>query len=119
MDTEIEWKVCDDVNTLIDTIHGCKRDLTKKCFAKFSAAKIVEYKVCAPQKVCEFLLLSEGYKVTKDKSGDSHCHKLVAEFDQFKLFKTKMFGDSTVRIEAIFDIGEGMGKFWYGNITLA
>ena len=118
MDTQVEWKVSDDVNSLIETILGCKRDLTKCCFAKFGAARIVEYKVCAPNKLCDFLLLAEGHETTKDKSSDSHCHKIVAQFEHFKLFKTKMFGDSTIRIEAIFDIGEGMGKFWYGNITL-
>ena len=118
MDTEATWKVSDDIDSLVGVILDCKRDLTKKCFAKFASAKIVEYKVSAPQKVCELLLLTEGHNTVKDKSRDSHCHKLVTQFEQFSLFKTKMYGDSTIRLEAIFDIGEGMGKFWYGNITL-
>jgi hypothetical protein len=118
MDSQVEWKVSDDVDSLIETVLNCKRELTKCCFAKFGAARIVDYKVSAPQKICDFLLLADGHKPTKDKSHDSHCHKIVTQFDQFNLFKTKMFGDSTIRVEAIFDIGEGMGKFWYGNITL-
>jgi hypothetical protein len=118
MDVEVDWQVCDDVETLVATIHNCKKELTKNCFSKFSSAKILEYKVSAPHKICEFLLLSNGHKPTKDKSGDSHCHKIVTEFEQFKLYKTKMFGDSTIRLEAVFDIGEGIGKYWYGNIAL-
>jgi hypothetical protein len=29
-----------------------------------------------------------------------------------------MFGDSKIRLEAVFDVGEGRGKYWYGNIAL-
>jgi hypothetical protein len=118
MDIESTWHASEDVNSLVEFILSCKRELTKCCFGKFGSAKIVEYKVSASQKVCDLLLLAEGHNIIKDKSRDSHCHKLVTQFDQFGLFKTKMFGDSTIRLEAVFDIGEGMGKFWYGNITL-
>lgn len=118
MDAEYKWPLTDDVNSLVDVIFNCKKELIKICFSKFSAAKIIEFKICAPQKICDFLILSDHCKVTKDKSDNTHCHKLVAEFEQFKLFKTKLFGDSSIRLEAMFDIGEeGIGRFFYGNIT--
>jgi hypothetical protein len=119
MDAEHEWVVNDDVDSLINVVFNCKKELTKICFSKFSAAKIIELKVYAPQKICDFLLLSDGCASIKDESCNTHCHKLISEFDQFKLFKTKIFGNTTVRLEAMFDAGEQIiGRFFYGNITV-
>ena len=118
MDTEVTWKVSEDFNGLHEAILTCKRELTKCCFAKFGSAKISEYKVFAPQKVCELLQYVEGNKPIKRKDFDSYCHKTVAEFEQFVLFKTKMFGDQVVRVEAKFEVGEGIGKYWYGDVVL-
>jgi hypothetical protein len=118
MDVEVTWKVSEDFNGLLESILACKRELTKCCFAKFGSAKISEYKVFAPQKVCELLQYAEGNKPLKDKKLDSYCHKAVSDFDQFRLFKTKMFGDGVVRVEAKFEVGEGIGKYWYGDVVL-
>jgi hypothetical protein len=119
MDTEIMWQVSENLEGLLEAISTIKRELTKHCFAKFGSAKILEFKVSAPGKVCELLTLSvEQHTFIKCKEFDSYCHKAVAVFDNFHLFKTKLYGDSTVRVEARFDIGEGVGKYWYGNITL-
>jgi len=118
MDFEIDWVVSDETSSLIEAINSCKKDLTKQCFAKFGSAKILEYIVLAPQKVCEILALTESNKAVSDKKRNSYCHKLTADFEQFSLYKTKMFGDSTIRLEAKFDAGEGVGKYWYGNINL-
>lgn len=118
MDTEVTWKVSEDFNGLLEAILTCKRELTKQCFAKFGSAKILEYKACAPQKVCELLMLSENYTPIKSKQFDSYCYKALADFEHFRLYKTKMHGDGVVRLEALFDIGEGIGKHWYGDIVL-
>jgi hypothetical protein len=118
MDTEVTWKVSEDFDGLLEAVLTCKRELTKLCFAKFGSAKISEYKVFAPQKICELLQYSERFKPYKSKELDSYCHKVVAEFEQFKLFKTKMFGDRVVRVEAKFEVGEGIGKYWYGDVVL-
>ena len=118
MDTEVTWKVSEDFDGLLEAILTCKRELTKCCFAKFGSAKISEYKVFAPQKVCELLQYADGSKPLKNKEMGSYCHKVVAEFDQFVLFKTKMFGEQVVRVEAKFEVGEGIGKFWYGDVVL-
>lgn len=118
MDTEVTWKVSEDFDGLLEAVLTCKRELTKLCFAKFGSAKILEYKVCAPQKVCELLLLSDKQTPIKSKEFDSYCHKAVANFEQFRLYRTKMFGDGNVRLEALFDVGEGVGKHWYGNIMI-
>jgi len=119
MDTEVTWKVSEDFDSLLEAILTCKRELTKCCFAKFGSAKIMEYKVFAPQKVCELLQYSEGSKSLKKRELDSYCHKSVAEFEHFRLFKTKMFGDQVIRVEAKFEVGEGIGKYWYGDVVLA
>lgn len=118
MDVEVTWKVSEDFNGLIEAILACKRELTKCCFAKFGSAKIAEYKVFAPQKVCELIQYSSDHKPVKGKSSDTYCHKAVTDFDQFRLFKTKMFGDQVVRVEAKFEVGEGIGKYWYGDVVL-
>ena len=118
MDAEATWKVSEDFNGLLEAILTCKRELTKCCFAKFGSAKIIEYKVFAPQKVCELLQYSEECKPLKKKDLDSYCHKVVSEFEHFKLFKTKMYGDQVVRVEAKFEVGEGIGKYWYGDVVL-
>jgi hypothetical protein len=118
MDTEATWQVCDDVETLIALIHSCKKELTKNCFSKFSSAKILEYKVFAPAKVCELLLLSENQVKLRGKDFDSHCHKAIADFEHFRLFKTKLFGDNSVRLEAQFSTGEDAAKYWFGCIML-
>jgi len=118
MDTQIDWKVSEDFEGLLETIMVCKRDLTKCCFSKFGAAKIVDYSVIAPQKVCDLLVLSGNNTPVKTKENDRYCHKAVSQFDHFKLFKTKLFGDDKIRVEAIFEVGDGSCKTWYGNITL-
>lgn len=118
MDAEVTWTVSEDFNGLLEAILNCKRELTKLCFAKFGSAKIMEYKVCAPQKVCELLLLSENCTLIKGKQFDSYCYKALADFEHFRLFKTKMHGESVIRLEALFDIGEGVGKHWYGDVVL-
>lgn len=118
MDFDTTWNISESPEGLLEVIMTCKKELTKNCFSKFGSAKIQDYRVSASQKVCELLLLSEGHTPIKSKEFDSACHKAVASFDSFKLFKTKMFGDSIMRIEACFDIGEGMGKYWYASITL-
>ena len=119
MDTEATWKVSEDYENLLKTILDCNQELTKRCFSKFGSAKILEYKVFAPAKVCELLLLSENQTQVKGKGFDSHCHKAVADFEQFRLFKTKLFGENSIRLEAQFDVGNGVGKHWCGCITLA
>lgn len=118
MDSEVTWKVSEDFNGLLEAILTCKRELTKCCFAKFGSAKITEYKVFAPQKVCELLQYTEGCKPIKGKQFDSYCHKAVSDFEQFRLFKTKFYGENVVRVEAKFEVGEGIGKYWYGDIVL-
>jgi hypothetical protein len=119
MDANVTWNVSEDTASLLEAISKCKKELTKLCFAKFGSAKISEYKVFAPQKVCELLLLADGNTLIKGKEFDSYCHKALTDFEQFRLFKTKMFGDSILRIEAKFDVGEGICKHWYGDVTLA
>lgn len=119
MDAEVTWKVSEDVNSLLEAVLNCKRELTKNCFAKFGSAKIAEYKVFAPYKVCELMLLSEGHTLIKVKQFDTYCHKAITEFEHFKLFKTKLYGDNVVRVEAKFEVDEGVGKYWYGNIMLS
>lgn len=118
MDAEVKWKVTEDFSGLLEAVLNCKRELTKLCFTKFGSAKIMEYKVCAPQKVCELLLLSENYTPIKGRQFDSYCYKALADFEHFRLFKTKMHGESVIRLEALFDVGEGVGKHWYGDVVL-
>lgn len=118
MDTETHWEVSEDTSGLLEAISLCKRELTKACFAKFGCAKILEYSVCAPYKVCEILMLTEGHVPIKGKHFDSYCYKALADFESFRLFKTKMHGDGVIRLETKFDVGEGVGKYWYGNITI-
>ena len=118
MDAEVTWKVSEDFNGLFEAIFNCKRELTKLCFAKFGSAKITEYKVFAPHKVCELMLLGDGHTLIKGKEFDTYCHRALTDFEQFKLFKTKLYGDSIVRVEAKFEMGEGIGKYWYGNVQL-
>lgn len=118
MDSQVEWKVSEDFEGLLEAIMTCKRDLTKCCFAKFGAAKILEYKVSAPQKVCDLLLHASSNTPITSKEHDLYCHKAVADFEHFRLFKTKLYGDSRMLVEAKFDVGEGIGKFWYGDVTL-
>lgn len=118
MDAEISWIVSGEVNSLIETIINCRKELIKQCFTKFGSAKIQECKISAPQKICDFLLLSEGHKIINDKSRNTCCHKIVADFEQFSLYKTKIFGDTTIRLTAKFDVNEGVEKYWYGTISL-
>ena len=118
MDAEVKWKVSEDYNGLLEAIYNCKRELTKRCFSKFGSAKIVEYGVFAPSKVCELLMLSEDCKPIKGKEFDTYCHKAVANFEQFRLMKTKFYGDDIIRIEAKFEVGTASCKQWYGNVVL-
>ena len=118
MDTEASWTVSDDVDSLIGVILDCKRDLTKKCFGKYGSAKIIEYNVCAPPKLCELLLVAGGHKPLSSKENKSYYIKSVATFEQFNLYRYKMSGDNIIRLEVKFDVGEGVGKYWYGNVTV-
>ena len=118
MDVEVNWKVSEDFKSLIECILVCKCELTKSCLVKSGSAKIFEYKIFAPQKICEILQRSEESKLIKNKNLNSCCHKAVSYFNEFMLFKTKLYGADVVRVEAKFEVEEGIGKYWYGNVVL-
>lgn len=116
MDVEVKCTLTDDPKSLIDSITECKKTLTKLCFAKYGSAKITDFEVFATQKVCDFLLLAE-HVVPKEKL-ENYYFKRIAELEQFQLFRCKGMDGSHVKIVTKFDVGEGMPKHWYGNITL-
>ena len=119
MDAEHTWVASGDVDTLIDVILECKKTLTKHCFAKYGAAKVSEFEVCASKKVCTFLALSEKKKTGPIKEKSSVYTKHIGDFELFSLYEFRVIDDKNIRIVIRFDVGENIGKHLYGNIVLA
>ena len=117
MDSVLKWKSNDDVKSLIDVILECKKELTTACFAKYGAARLVEFDVYASSKICKFIMLSGEHTPASDTRG-LHWSKCVAKFEHFNLHRFKNVDDETVRVLVLFDSEERFPTLWYGNVLL-
>ena len=119
MDSIIKWNVTDDVNSLVESILSCKKELTKLCFSKCGSAKSSRFDVFASAKICEFLMISEDHSQPEDSSRDDYYKKHLARFKQFDLYRLNCIDDETIRVLVYFDVGENFDHQWYGNILLS
>lgn len=118
MDSIINWKPTEDIDSLIKAILECKKDLTKSCFSKYGSAKIIDFNVFASSKVCDFLMMSELSKPPSKEDGvvNTEWQKYVSNFELFKLHKYKHVDNETIRVITSFDVDEGAYKIWYGDV---
>lgn len=118
MDAEYEWPLTDDVDSLINVIFNCKKELVKMCFSKFGAARIADFDVYASSNLCELLLTHDTASDPPTDIPPNAYSKPVGNFDSFNLFEFKLVDDKNVRVMIKFDTGEGVVKNWYGNIKV-
>ena len=118
MDVEYEWMLNDDVDSLINVVFNCKKELTKMCFSKYSSAKITEFEVCASPKICELMMTHTSSKPAHPDIAQTSWMLCVGSFDSFNLFNYKTIDDKNIRVFIKFDVGEGIAKNWYGNIKV-
>lgn len=118
MDIEHSWSLSDDIDSLIDVVFNCKKDLVKMCFVKFGAAKISEFGVYASEKVCKLILAYKTAQKPHDDIVSTPYSTCVGNFENFNLFNCKIIDDKNIRIMIKFDTGEGTLKSWYANIKV-
>ena len=118
MDVEHEWTLNDDVDSLINVVFNCKKELTKMCFSKYSSAKVAEFEVCASPKICELMLTHPTAAPPPADVAPTSWMSCVGSFESFNLFDYKIIDDKNIRVMIKFDIGEGITKHWYGNIKI-
>lgn len=118
MDSIVKWRPSEDIESLVNSILECKKDLTKFCFSKYGSAKIIDFNVFASSKVCDFLMMSELSKPASKEDGvvNTEWQKYVANFELFKLHKYKHVDNETIRVITSFDVDEGAYKIWYGDV---
>lgn len=118
MDSEI---ICTlkDSNSLLESILETKKNLTNLCFSKYGGAKIHSLEVFSVKKYCELLTENLQSKNTEDlKKSNYYCNP-VAQFENFHLYEYLFVDDSTLKVEAKFDIDNDCSlKSWYGIIHI-
>ena len=105
-----------NMSNLEAAILDCKKDLTKKCFSKYGSAKLKEFDAYAIKEICDQFLIDKPEKQI-NQSG-TYYSSLLLETDQYTFHRYDLTNDKCVKIEAKFDIGEGVLKSWYGLISL-
>lgn len=125
MDFSVQWKVSSNVEKLVDAVQECKQGLTTATFGKYGRAKLLSCDVYASAKIVEFLRLSTLWSPLTEFSEDGERVKsydiashVVADFNVFRLFQHKVFGDDVIRMVCTYDVCDGVDKVMYGNIHL-
>jgi hypothetical protein len=119
LDSTIKWKISDDVDSLVQAILDCKKELTKACFSMNGSAKIIDFDVLASSKICEFLMTSELSKSPNSSESieKKEWQKYISNFELFRLHKYKHIDNETIRILASFDVGDSSHKMYFGNVV--
>lgn len=127
MDCTVEWKVSSDVETLVEAIAECKRELTKACFAKCGRANAVLCNVYASDKLLQLLKLAPTWK--QIITDDEHARNVrIAEKDPLQKFwhfgdvgdfhvnRSHLCGDN-YRLIIEFDIDDVVPVVWFGDVA--
>lgn len=130
MDVKVSWKISPKVETLIDAIVECKKQLTDIVKVRYPYSRSTKLRYCdafASPKVCELLSSSKLWRDCKATKDDldarrleqlPHCDEHVADFELFRLVKNKIIGDENVRLVIEFETGDGSWETFFGNVEL-
>jgi hypothetical protein len=129
MDAKTQWKISSKVNTLVDAIVACRKELIdgvkKRC--PFSRnVKLAYCDVHASPKLSEMLSLSDVWKdhtetlaeTEKRQTERPYSQETVADCGLFNVVKDTIIGDEAIRVVAQFDTGEGTWECMYGTVEL-
>ena len=114
MDVTVSWTKNSDPESFIDSLKNTRSELTKCCFSKYGAGKIIKYDVYACKSICSFLMSLKHESPAEDEI--TNCSQLLAEFPDFRLHSYTQVDENKVRVQARFDVGDKIIRLWYGNI---
>ena len=130
MDANVQWKVSDDVETIVAAITSCKRQLiecVKKRRPYKRNLKTIQCEAFASPKLVQLLQLSDVWRASSETVEEQdkrypyyryHTSKLVADFEQFKLHEDEIVGDASIRVMMAFDCGEDDIESFVGNVEI-
>lgn len=127
MDVKLDWTISDDVETLVDSIIDCRKQLIKDCVFKHGMrSRVLDCDAYASGKIIELLRLStrwveclddleEDLTVPTWRRQKKHT-ELVADFSSFRLHVSPVMG-SDIRVVMSFDVGDAAMQTWFGTVT--
>lgn len=130
MDASVKWEVSADVDSLIDKINECKKQLVtivKSRHPYKRNLKTVQCDVYASPKVIELFQCSDTWKDASETPEQEEEHypyfrqktsQMIANFEVFKLRRDSVIDDNNVRLIMAFDVGEDCVENYYGNVEL-
>ena len=129
MDAKVEWKISAKVETLIESIVACRKELFAVVKVRHPGSRHLKLLYCdvhASPKLAELLHLSSLWKdhiesaaeVDLRRSARPHSQEMVADFELFRLVKDTIIGDEQIRVVCEFGTGEGAWESFIGNVEL-
>jgi len=129
MDAVVQWKISPKVETLVDAIISCKKELTEAVKKRYFASRSLKQLYCdvhVSPKLIELLQISELWKDHEETANESevrhgkrtHSQEMVADFGVFNVIRDTIIGDEAIRVVAEFTTGEGNWETFFGTVYL-
>jgi len=129
MDAKVQWKISPKVETLIEAIVACRKELCEAVKKRNPGSRTVKLLYCdvhASPKLTEMLQLSSLWKdhaetaaeTDQRRSNRPHSQEMVADFELFKVVKDTIVGDEQIRVVTEFGTGNGEWESFIGNVEL-
>jgi hypothetical protein len=129
MDAKVQWKISAKVETLIESIVACRKELFNAVKVRNPGSRSLKLLFCdvhASPKLTELLQLSHLWKDHKETAAEidqrranrPHSQEMVADIELFKLVKDTIIGDEQIRVVCEFGTGEGTWESFIGNVEL-
>jgi hypothetical protein len=130
MDSKLTWKISPKVETLVDTIVACRKEMFDAVKQRNPYSRNLKLRFCdihASPKLCELLSTSPTWRDCKETKEDAelrrserrpHSQEMVADFELFKVIKDTIIGDEDIRVCVEFDTSGDCWESFFGNVKL-
>jgi len=131
MDVKLQWKLSDDVESLVASIVDCKNQLTSASNEKHGTTnvKLLSCDAYAGEKLVTLLRLSELWQPAIEFTEEDllvplsrrqkKTTELQADFQAFKLHCMPILGETVLRVVNVFHVdGTSSEQTMYGNVEI-
>jgi hypothetical protein len=129
MDAKVQWKVSPKVETLVDAVVACRKELIdgiKKRYLGSRTLKLLYCDIHVSPKLTEFLKLSSLWKDHKETAKETderrstrpYSQETVADCGLFNVVRDTIIGDEAIRVVVEFSTEDTNWELLIGNVEL-